>query len=327
MASYNVKKLNFAVGEDEYLLDNDTDIKALNAKVSTLDYSKTLSSSDDLNTIPNGTYNIVAGSIPANCPVSNNAIVETVGVGQRFQTVISATSGVVYTYQRRYYQSWGNWEQLALNSKVKTITSEYLADFDLGSTITWSELISRRTVTFFTSWHDSTNVPSRYGSGYLIPGLDGNNKYLYYQRTDRAWYRSITGSTDSGWCEIALKSEITAQTQYANDQTKGMPATAGTGVTIDTTKAYTRAVKRNGIVYLQLRMQIPSGISDDTVIATLHSDLKPIVDMSYLPCFNLWDRTISGCMTVSSTDGNIRANHDCAGKNLSLIITYPALNY
>jgi hypothetical protein len=92
---------------------------SLNAKISTLDYSKTLSSSDDLNTIPNGTYNIVAGNIPANCPVSNNSTVETFGQGQRFQIIVTASSGVVYTYQRRYYQSWGNWEQLALKSDLK----------------------------------------------------------------------------------------------------------------------------------------------------------------------------------------------------------------
>lgn len=237
-----------------------------------------------------------------------------------------------YVYYRRYNNgTWTAWDSFALNS---TFTAKFGTNYgntstpitnldDLpingtGSVVLAASLAPSGAVTTYSFVKSGVVANTRYN--VLIKQLNSTGDGKIY-------YGSVYNGVFKGWAEIALESDRTTQTQYANGETKGMPATAGTGVTIDTTKAYTRAVKRNGIVYLQLRMQIPSDISDDTVIATLHSDLKPIVDMSYLPCFNLWDRTISGCMTVSSTDGNIRANHDCAGKNLSLIITYPALNY
>lgn len=250
----------------------------------------------------------------------------------RFSAVFSCDNGTPVSVG---YNA-GTWkiEELALNSNInrRNIQKSVFSQLDNSGNTSLDTLSAYPTTTGVFRVGNPSNCPGlpSGSNGYgplMIFNAGSYVLHIHRANNNRMWYGSSSNSPISApanWTEFAQNND---QVQYANNQTKGMPATAGTGVTIDTTVAYSRAVKRNGIIYLQLRMQIPSGISDDTVIATLHSDLKPIVDLSYLPCFNLWDRTISGCMTVSSTDGKIRANHDCAGKNLSLIITYPAMSY
>ena len=84
----------------------DTAIGNLNSQI---DYTRLLTSADDLDTVSNGTYYFNGGSVPAHSPASNNSIVETYGGGQKFQTVTTASSGAVLVYKRRYYQGWGSW--------------------------------------------------------------------------------------------------------------------------------------------------------------------------------------------------------------------------
>ena len=60
------------------------------------------------------------------------------------------------------------------------INDRLLKNHEIGRTLTFDELLSKETVTFFTNWTDGINFPGIYGSGIMIPGLDNTWKYIIY---------------------------------------------------------------------------------------------------------------------------------------------------
>ena len=171
--------------------DLQAQVSANNAAIATLNYSKTLTSSDNLNTIQNGTYNIIATSIPANCPVTNNAIVETWGEGQRFQRVEAATSGMIFVYERRYYNSWGDWCQVANgNVKIAIVTEN-------ATTYTFNDVINislGRYKLFLLVLGDASSIDDM---ALFIGGVTGNGSAVNMRKISGGSY-TLTGSVSNG---------------------------------------------------------------------------------------------------------------------------------
>ena len=97
--------------------------------------------------------------------------------------------------------------------------------------------------------------------------------------------------------------------------------TAKNGATLDTTASYTRAMKRNGIAIIEIRITVPT-ISSRTTIATLADALKPQMDITYIKVYDMWNATLVGDVTLGST-GAIDARETCSGKNIQIVMTYP----
>ena len=66
------------------------------------------------------------------------------------------------------------------NMNASGINDRLLKNHEIGRTLTFDELLSKETVTFFTNWTDGLNFPGIYGSGIMIPGLDNTWKYIIY---------------------------------------------------------------------------------------------------------------------------------------------------
>lgn len=70
--------------------------------------------------------------------------------------------------------------ELNTNMNASGINDRLLKNHEIGRTLTFDELLSKETVTFFTNWTDGINFPGIYGSGIMIPGLDNTWKYIIY---------------------------------------------------------------------------------------------------------------------------------------------------
>ena len=97
----------------------DTAVGANSTAIAKLNYVATLNSTNDLNSISDGTYWCEANSLPANVPsisTNVNATVQQITFAngnEKYQFYVAALSGVVHTYQRRYFTTWGAWTELA----------------------------------------------------------------------------------------------------------------------------------------------------------------------------------------------------------------------
>ena len=111
------------------LNDLGSQVATLNGK---FDYSQLLTSSDNLDTIPNGTYHFDGNSIPLNSPTTNSSMVETIGDGFKIQTVITALHGTVYFYQRRYAGGWAGWQSFSCNNFFQDTSASTLRDMLLS---------------------------------------------------------------------------------------------------------------------------------------------------------------------------------------------------
>lgn len=106
---------------------------------------------------------------------------------------------------RRYGVSlddWSPWEDLSINHST---TDSLLTNHSVGRNgYTYNDLVNSTTVTFYTNWDDTTNFPSVYGSGMLIPCLDGSMKILTFQNHDGSWVKTIrpAGGTLTEWKSI-----------------------------------------------------------------------------------------------------------------------------
>ena len=86
----------------------------------------------------------------------------------------------------------------ALKTALTTagIDVNILQSNNIGSSLPFNDLIKKRVVTFFTNWNDATNFPTKYGSGVLIPTLDGTDKIIYYQVKNSAWFGYVKLTSD-----------------------------------------------------------------------------------------------------------------------------------
>ena len=76
------------------------------------------------------------------------------------------------------------------------IGETYLANHNLGSTLSISNLVHSGKVMFFTNWNDGTNFPELYGSGVFIPCLDSTKGYILYMaggRIYKGWWDNSSG--------------------------------------------------------------------------------------------------------------------------------------
>ena len=61
------------------------------------------------------------------------------------------------------------------------LIDDFLFNHSIGyNSYTFDSLISAKCITFFTNWTDSTNFPSIYGSGVIIPAHDHQQKSILY---------------------------------------------------------------------------------------------------------------------------------------------------
>ena len=60
------------------------------------------------------------------------------------------------------------------------LLSNLLMSTSINDDFTFSNLINKQAITFFTNWKDKTNFPEIYGSGLLIPSLDNAYKTILY---------------------------------------------------------------------------------------------------------------------------------------------------
>lgn len=89
-------------------------------------YKTKLTSSDDLNTIAEGTYYASASSLPVNTPtgVSTHSIVECIDCSQteileKVQRFTTMANGIPMTWERRYYNgAWGSWIKIVNESDI-----------------------------------------------------------------------------------------------------------------------------------------------------------------------------------------------------------------
>lgn len=101
-------------------------------------------------------------------------------------------------------------------------------------------------------------------------------------------------------------------------------ATAKNGATINNNGAYSRAMKRSGWVFLKLRIECPSISSGQSiVVAQVIDTLKIASGIYYYKVYNEWSTSIAGTMNIRET-GEIEARDDCSGKDLTVVISYPA---
>ena len=98
-----------------------------------------------------------------------------------------------------------------VDTNLKAVSASGIADsilinHSIGRTMSVDELLARREVTFFTNWDDYAFFPGVYGSGILIPSLDGNIKFMVYLTAHSMYYRNFNianQSQDSGWICIS----------------------------------------------------------------------------------------------------------------------------
>ena len=155
------------------------------------------------------------------------------------------------------------------------------------------------------------------GSQLLVMG------YLY--NSDNKLYGSGWISSYDGCTEIRVQADNwysydTSNKQYDYSQ---MGSTQN-GATVQTAASYTRASKKNGWVFLKLRITIPT-ISATTKVFSLVEELRPFADISYVMCFNQWNPSIADVITING-NGDVLAQASGSGKDLTILISYPAAN-
>ena len=91
-----------------------------------------------------------------------------------------------------------------LNTKMNasSLNDRLLKNHEIGSTLTFNELLSKETVTFFTNWTDGVNFPGIYGSGLMIPGLDNAWKYIIYLGNGSASFGLWRSGSGIKWTKL-----------------------------------------------------------------------------------------------------------------------------
>lgn len=105
-----------------------------------------------------------------------------------------------------------------LDSLLNAVSSSGIADsilqnHSIGRTMSVDELLNRREVTFFTNWEDTSFFPGTFGSGVLIPALDGNIKFIIYMTGHSLFYHNYNNAIpehDSGWILVTGVEKYTA---------------------------------------------------------------------------------------------------------------------
>ncbi len=95
---------------------------------------------------------------------------------------------------------------IQVDTNFKAVSASGIADsilfeHSIGKTMSAAELLDRREITFFTNWEDNAFFPFAFGSGILIPSLDGTIKFIIYIAAHSMFYRAYNTnpSQDSGW--------------------------------------------------------------------------------------------------------------------------------
>lgn len=94
------------------------------------------------------------------------------------------------------------------------IDANILQSNNIGSSLSFEDLIKKKVVTFFTNWSDTTNFPAKYGSGLFIPTLDGTDKIIYYQVKNNAWFGYVKLESDTvtlsniTWNKVGTTSDL-----------------------------------------------------------------------------------------------------------------------
>lgn len=91
-----------------------------------------------------------------------------------------------------------------LNTKMNAsgLNDRLLKNHEIGRTLTFNELLSKETVTFFTNWTDGVNFPGIYGSGIMIPGLDTTWKYIIYLGNGAASFGLWRSGSGIKWTKL-----------------------------------------------------------------------------------------------------------------------------
>ena len=87
---------------------------------------------------------------------------------------------------------------LSETAKASGLFVDMLTTTKITADYTITNLLNKQTVTFFTNWSDSTNFPSLYGSGIVIPALDSTNRYIYYSSGTEMYYAFVK-NTNAKW--------------------------------------------------------------------------------------------------------------------------------
>ena len=100
-------------------------------------------------------------------------------------------------------------ERTKWDAKVETSTltqvgllNNHLATTAISESFTFQDLCKKTQVTFFTNWEDNTNFPSKYGSGIILPGLDGSHRVIFYSgavNDEKSGYLGKAYLTDGTW--------------------------------------------------------------------------------------------------------------------------------
>lgn len=90
-------------------------------------------------------------------------------------------------------------------TKNRSLTDDILSHHSVGRDgYTYDMLVASRVPTFYTNWDDNEHFPGVFGSGQLIPCLDGSMKVLTFQNSEGAWVKTIRpqGGTLTEWKSI-----------------------------------------------------------------------------------------------------------------------------
>lgn len=90
-------------------------------------------------------------------------------------------------------------------TKNTSLTDDILAHHSVGRDgYTYDMLVASRVPTFYTNWDDNEHFPGVFGSGQLIPCLDGSMKVLTFQNSEGAWVKTIRpqGGTLTEWKSV-----------------------------------------------------------------------------------------------------------------------------
>lgn len=74
----------------------------------------------------------------------------------------------------------------------------------------WEDIVKSYStaLTFFTNWHANEDLPSNFGSGLIIPGLDSKIKFILYLTETRLFFCRMVISGDTytmgTWNEVSI---------------------------------------------------------------------------------------------------------------------------
>ena len=202
-----------------------------------------------------------------------------------------------------------------------------------------------------------TNLPITSGTLEVIrPNADASactqiassaNNYFTRTRVGSTWgswisaYNNIDALNSQATKDIsALNSQLTSEVTNLNNSVQnvsgrvssieentslfgGDTATAQNGSMIDTNNTYTYAYKHNGTVFLHIRITCHTFSGSAQVIAILPQSMRPSGNIHYIKAYDMWSNDIAGTVSINA-NGNISANDNCSGKNIVIIVSYPA---